>query len=374
MPTEFGMDYNWEHSGAQMVTPPVSCVSLGCWCGVAAALNHLNLRDAAFPFDWNRTTMQGILHFCSTGFADFLHFPDVKPFPESKSSGGKMWQGAHHSVWHEDLSIADGREKYVRRISRFLQNPARTLVFIRVLNSNTEVVEGENLLRILSTLFPKSNVYLLLIADCQLEASRFVVDSTEGRLLIHCIHHSKLGTVEYGGTYPVYHEAVRLAYKQATGCTDPVSMPLLKVRSCVELFPYLAPFFGGHPQEVPFAPTPIPAPKFPPSMSWQRLKPPFFNDQSVVAPGALAQWPTDPVRQFHQLQQASQAQVQNLQLQHLQLQNPQLQNLQLTPASCWCPGADAIMENANHSNKPLFVPGQMFLPSRNPPMTRMVSA
>mmetsp|Transcript_66164 Transcript_66164/g.115302 ORF Transcript_66164/g.115302 Transcript_66164/m.115302 type:complete len:434 (+) Transcript_66164:66-1367(+) len=433
MPSEFGVDYDWEHSGAQMVTPTVSCVSLGCWCGVAAALNHLKLRDAAFPFDWNRQSMKGILHFCSTNFADFLHLPEVKPFPESKSSGGKMWQGAHHSVWHEDLSVADGIEKYARRIGRFLQNPARTLLFIRALNSNTEVVEGENLLRVLSALFPKSRVYLLLIADCQLEARRFAVDSTDGRLLVHCIDHSKLGTVEYGGTYPVYHEAIRLAYKHATGCSIPAdpdgetnpkqlqslvsglvsewfqtkcpksmdldSMPLLRTRSCVELFPHLAPFFGGLPQEVPFNPTPIPAPKFPPNVSWQGLK----SSSSSPNPSAVplpAQCPNDSLRQWQQARQllprsatprsvtpqsvtprsvtpqsvtprsvtprsVSQVQLQMLRPTLLSRLSYLQQGDSLKTA-----GGHTIVEHANHSNKP----GLICLHSRNPTMTLMAKA
>lgn len=259
--TEFGVDYNWEHAGENAEIPFVSCVSLGSHCGVAACLNSLELRHAAFPFDWNRTSMQGIVHFFQTGFADFLTFSAVRSFPESKSSGGKMFSGSHHSVWHEDCSTVDGIEKYERRICRLLQNTAGRILFVRCMNTNIDVTRGEELLSVLSRLFPGSSVYLLLIADCQPFEQTFFVEGTEDRLLVHCVNRSRLGTLDYGFGFPVYRDVIAFAYKCASGIEDAEACCKIgRVRSCGHMFSLLAPFFSGDPTEVPWTPSFSPAP------------------------------------------------------------------------------------------------------------------
>lgn len=279
MPTEFGHDFDWEHAGPQAETPTVSCVSLGCWCGIASCLNALDLRDAAYPFDWNRTTIQGVIHFLQTGFVDFLNFSAVKDYPGSRSSGGKTFMGRHHSVWHEDCTTKEGTGKYQRRFSRFLQNSAQKIIFIRALNAHTEVLEAEQLFKVLTCLFPQSEVYLLIIVDCQPAENMFVVDDTDDHLLVCCIDQCELATPDYGESCPVYHDAVRSAYRYATADLeeqnqvpfgiqsflqllflhesdqdDELLADISRVSSCPEMFSLLAPFFCGNPQEQPYNP------------------------------------------------------------------------------------------------------------------------
>jgi len=225
----------------------VSCISLGSYCAVAAALNHLKLRSAAFPFDWNRTTMEGVIHFLETGFSDFLNFLSVKDFPGGKQTGGKAYCGAHHSVWHEDLATEDGTLKYERRITRFYQNTAQKLLFIRAMNSSTELMSSQALLRVLQGLFPQSQVYLLLIAVCQPSTQSMVVEGTSGRLLVHC-------TPQWSVDGLLYTAPIRAAYEHAAqAMNDEVaakygSQPMHEVLQCVQ------PYFGGRPQQVPFSP------------------------------------------------------------------------------------------------------------------------
>lgn len=254
MPIEFGQNYDFENKNIDSPVD-VSCISLGCWCGVASCLNSLSLRDTAYPFDWNRTTMYGIIHFLRTGFSDFLHFTAVKPFPESKSSKGQAFLGAHHSIWHEDCSSqeADGTEKYHRRINRLLQNPAPRLLFIRALNSDTEVNDGEELLAVLRSLFPKSQVYLLLIADCQLAAKSYLIEGTDGGLIVATVDRRQWPT-GYAHEVDAYKEAINMAYHHALADGE-LSYPyFFSARSCYEVHNELVPFFGGPPNEVPFSP------------------------------------------------------------------------------------------------------------------------
>jgi len=243
-------DYDWEMDSS--LKAAVSCVSLGSYCAVAACLNHLKLRTAAYPFDWNRTTIEGVIHFLQTGFVDFLSFLSVKDFPGGKNTGGKAYCGAHHSVWHEDLAAEDGTAKYRRRISRFFQNAAPRKLFIRCLNASVELSNAAALLQVLQRLFPGSKVHLLLIVVCQSEAKSFIVDGTEGQLLVHLTPH-------WSGDGILYADAVRAAYAHAgtvgAGGDEPADGAFhFATRSLEEVLRCVQPYFGGPPQQVPFMP------------------------------------------------------------------------------------------------------------------------
>mmetsp|Transcript_84840 Transcript_84840/g.235256 ORF Transcript_84840/g.235256 Transcript_84840/m.235256 type:complete len:417 (+) Transcript_84840:168-1418(+) len=242
-------DYDWEMDRGSQHS--VSCVSLGCSCAVAACLSYLKLRDAAYPFDWNRTTIEGVIHFLRTGFADFLQFAWVQAFPGGKATGGNSYHGAHHSIWHEDMGTADGPSKYQRRIRRFFHNTASRLLFIRILNSSTELANARHLLQILQVLFSRSEVYLLLIVVCQLAVRSFVVDGTRGRLLVHWI-------VQWPHDVLVYKDAILFGHRQASAAEGHLPDPSVRIaRSCEDMLSLLIPFFGGPPQQVPFCPRPL---------------------------------------------------------------------------------------------------------------------
>jgi len=273
-------DYDWEMDDTGQV--PVSCVSLGCSCAVAACLSYLKLREAAYPFDWNRTTIEGVIHFLRTGFADFLQFFWVQAFPGGKATGGTSYHGAHHSVWHEDMYTGDGAAKYHRRIKRFFQNTAARVLFIRILNTHAEVANAKQLLEVLQALFSRSEVFLLLIAVCQPAVKSFIVEGTGGHLLVHSIEvwpHDVL----------VYKDAILFGHRHASAVDGaPVDPSVRFVRSCEDMFAMLMPFFGGAPQQVPFCPRPLHMPMFL-GQEWQTLacQPPPPPPQTQVAMAAL---------------------------------------------------------------------------------------
>eukprot|EP00428_Durinskia_dybowskii_P003939 CAMPEP_0170286936 /NCGR_PEP_ID=MMETSP0116_2-20130129/43521_1 /TAXON_ID=400756 /ORGANISM="Durinskia baltica, Strain CSIRO CS-38" /LENGTH=231 /DNA_ID=CAMNT_0010538345 /DNA_START=85 /DNA_END=776 /DNA_ORIENTATION=- len=199
-------DYDWEMDVS--LKGAVSCVSLGSYCAVASALNLLKLRAAAYPFDWNRTSLEGVIHFLENRFADFLQFLSVKDFEGGKDTGGKAYCGAYHSIWHENLATEDGTEKYRRRIDRFYENAAPRILFIRCMNSSSELSSAYSLLSVLQKLFNGSQVYVLLIAACQPAWQSFAVDGTGGRLLIHC-------TPQWSIDGMLYTDPIRAAYTHA---------------------------------------------------------------------------------------------------------------------------------------------------------------
>lgn len=241
-------DYDWELDSG--LNADVSCVSLGSYCAVASALNHLKLRTAAYPFDWNRTTIEGVIHFLSTRFADFLHFWSVKDFEGGLDTGGKAYCGAHHSIWHENLASGDGTSKYERRIARFYENGAPKMLFVRSLNSSAELGSAATLLRVLQGLFPKSHVYLLVIVCCQPAARSFAAQGTNGRLLVHC-------TPQWSLDGLLYVPPIRAAYERAATLAGEGGAGY-EVRPLHEILWFAQPYWGGHPQQVPFSPQLLP--------------------------------------------------------------------------------------------------------------------
>eukprot|EP00405_Crypthecodinium_cohnii_P042493 CAMPEP_0206557908 /NCGR_PEP_ID=MMETSP0325_2-20121206/19423_1 /ASSEMBLY_ACC=CAM_ASM_000347 /TAXON_ID=2866 /ORGANISM="Crypthecodinium cohnii, Strain Seligo" /LENGTH=505 /DNA_ID=CAMNT_0054058997 /DNA_START=146 /DNA_END=1663 /DNA_ORIENTATION=+ len=224
-------DYDWETNGSSKGSPTsttdgsssslgannsVSCVSLGSYCAVASCLTHLKLREAAFPFDWNRTTIQGVVHFLKSRFSDFLQFFLVKDFVGGKDTGGKAYCGVHHSVWHENLGSGDGQAKYQRRIERLYENKAERLLFIRSLNSSDELAAAQELLSTLESIFPKSRVYLLLIVTCQRESRQYFVSGLNRRLIVHFLPGWSIDGLAFS-------EAILSAHRHAScdgGCSD----------------------------------------------------------------------------------------------------------------------------------------------------------
>lgn len=47
-------------------------ISLGWACVTAASMGKYGLRDGAYPFDWVRSQLNGVLHFLENDFEDFL--------------------------------------------------------------------------------------------------------------------------------------------------------------------------------------------------------------------------------------------------------------------------------------------------------------
>ncbi|CAE8703090.1 unnamed protein product, partial [Polarella glacialis] len=49
-------------------------ISLGCYSTICQAFKLLKVRQRAYPFDWVRSSMEGIMHCFNTDFEDFLTY------------------------------------------------------------------------------------------------------------------------------------------------------------------------------------------------------------------------------------------------------------------------------------------------------------
>merc|ERR1719201_2911734 len=130
------------------------------------ALENIGLRTAAHPFDWVRSSADGVLQCLQTDFADFFSFANVKRDQAGNQSFfGTSWGG---SFWHHDIQDPVVRETFRRRIDRFLGKDApreglKNRIFVRVANSHDELALAPTLLAELQRKLPKVRVFLLVL-------------------------------------------------------------------------------------------------------------------------------------------------------------------------------------------------------------------
>ena len=115
-------------------------ISLGWACVTAASMGKYGLRDGAYPFDWVRSQLNGVLHFLENDFEDFL-------CREHLSEDGKIFYDRKWGIeFIHDGSIAtEGEygnicEKYKRRIQRFRKTVQEgKVLFVRAIMDQAEV-------------------------------------------------------------------------------------------------------------------------------------------------------------------------------------------------------------------------------------------
>ncbi|CAL1162311.1 unnamed protein product [Cladocopium goreaui] len=178
-------------------------ISLGCYCAPSYAMQLLNVRKNSYPFDWTRSSLEGILHCMENRFEDFLTYSTYNMVDQHVVFGGTRWGG---SFWHHNLEAPMTVEDMTRRIHRFLGtgdvSPKVPRVFVRIVNSTREISQALRLRDSLKQHFPEAQVprrqdfglisiqeiYLLLLVELQMErgpiAVRFVAVSLSMGLLV----------------------------------------------------------------------------------------------------------------------------------------------------------------------------------------------
>lgn len=143
-------------------------ISLGCYCTVAQAIKDLGIRQRAYPFDWVRSPMEGVIRCFEEQFEDFLTFTDSRQAHGHTVFEGSRWGG---SFWHHDIMDDKVHNDFIKRIERLLGKgevpPKTPRVFVRVANSSRDVEMVFQLKRSLQQAFPDAPIYVLLIVDMQ---------------------------------------------------------------------------------------------------------------------------------------------------------------------------------------------------------------
>jgi len=163
-------DEHW-HPKREQVLRRMRVISLGGYCGVKFSIQRLGLGDAHLPFDWIRTTSEGIQNFMQSDFANFFC---TSPRCDIPGENLRVYRSPQHSFWHDDIADDEVRTKLQRRVDRFaaLANDPKDLLFVRACATTDEVVAVEILYQTLCEYLGasedrKRRVLLAIVIDGQ---------------------------------------------------------------------------------------------------------------------------------------------------------------------------------------------------------------
>jgi hypothetical protein len=156
---EFNNDPEAEH---------IQLVSLGCSCAPKMSFKSMGRGSETLPFDWMRTTLQGVYSFITNDFQGFYDFKTRMDVHLDDAPDMVMFRGQEHSFWHDDPRTDGMHEKYERRIKRFKELDASDLgiLFVRGAATTDEVADAGTVARELSNRVGQ-HATLLMIFDFQ---------------------------------------------------------------------------------------------------------------------------------------------------------------------------------------------------------------
>jgi len=235
-------------------------VSIGCFCAVAHALQSLGLKQYTYPFDWNRSPADGVIHCLQTNFVDFLDYGFVRDEgAKGKLFGGTVWGG---SFWHHDITKPKVRADFQRRIERFYGRkevaPDTTRVFVRAINSTSELTSVLDLQRVLQEVLPDAKIFLLILIDLQVSSGLMSLSGAAGdNILFAKVHESlfaqctKHWSIEKHSN--AYSEAIAHAVQWWSGDRN-MSRGVAEFASLQDMFGVIDPFDGGSTKDQLFTP------------------------------------------------------------------------------------------------------------------------
>eukprot|EP00450_Noctiluca_scintillans_P003071 CAMPEP_0194502732 /NCGR_PEP_ID=MMETSP0253-20130528/26871_1 /TAXON_ID=2966 /ORGANISM="Noctiluca scintillans" /LENGTH=612 /DNA_ID=CAMNT_0039344935 /DNA_START=44 /DNA_END=1879 /DNA_ORIENTATION=+ len=249
---------------AKMFGDSCEFVSLGCFCAVAHALQSLGLKQFTYPFDWNRSPLDGVVHCLETDFSDFLDYGFARDEGhKGKLFGGTAWGG---SFWHHDLTKTKVRADFSRRTDRLFGrrevSSSKSRVFVRALNSSSEIHSVSKLQRALQLALPEAKIYLLVLLDLQTTTGLMTLSGVGGdNLLFGRIHQSLFAQCTKNWTIEKHSDAYADSIAQSVRVWSGDVMASKKVRqvaSLHELEASIDPFDGGSTQDQLFTPVRVP--------------------------------------------------------------------------------------------------------------------
>ncbi|CAJ1987564.1 papain-like cysteine peptidase (DUF1796) [Leishmania donovani] len=117
---------------------PRKYISLGGWCGPALMLGKLGLRTEAYPFDFSRVTLDGLMHFIRNGFAEGFYPPGPPPYRPECVGPWVLFRGQHTAFAHFDLNDPHVQAHFqvkMRRFDAVLDSPERPVTFFRTVTA-----------------------------------------------------------------------------------------------------------------------------------------------------------------------------------------------------------------------------------------------
>ncbi len=169
-------------------------LSLGGWCGPTRVIREASLDLRAYPFDYIRTTFEGVCKCLKYDFKDF--FPE-KPWVSENIRGLNVYRGKYTSFWYHDIAKLEIREAFERRAQRFvnfLGKTKKTVVFIRVvvdLDPLKEFSQIESFNNIMREKFPNLKYKFVFIIHGQ-RIGTTQIKSINDATAVWCVDRSRL--------------------------------------------------------------------------------------------------------------------------------------------------------------------------------------
>lgn len=119
-----------------------NCISLGWFCGTANAMNHNGVRNFSSPFDWCFSNFDSVIKMIKNDFSDFMNINNLKISEDNHKAfiDFKYDFYFNHDVmenFQSEFSII--KEKYERRIKRFLEESQKNTCFFRAVRDEREI-------------------------------------------------------------------------------------------------------------------------------------------------------------------------------------------------------------------------------------------
>lgn len=136
-------------------------VSLGSACPMASSMSKYGLRSFSGPFDWLITKdFDWVLHYIETGFEDFMlkenleRFDDYSNhFRDKKSDIRFIHDAENFEKEYEKL-----KEKYERRINRFVEKSKSKICYLRSIRSENDYEYIENNTDYINRIIKRDNI------------------------------------------------------------------------------------------------------------------------------------------------------------------------------------------------------------------------
>lgn len=117
-------------------------ISLGPACPLASSMSKYGLRSFSGPFDWLYTpSFKWVLHYLETDFKDFLLQENLERYDNYFNHFRDKLSGVRFKHETEDFedNFSELKNKYNRRISRFLEKIKYRVCYLRSIQTNEEV-------------------------------------------------------------------------------------------------------------------------------------------------------------------------------------------------------------------------------------------
>jgi len=264
--------YGMEEPRTETFLNKCEFISLGCFCGVAFALQAVGIRGAAYPFDWVRIPVDGLIWLLENKCEDYMTFSNTKLESQHTVYCNTRWGG---SFWHHNPGAADVQEQFSRRVQRLMNSmttstsseasdrPCR--LFIRAVNSSFELDQTARLYDALQRMLPQHSIYLLVLVDLQKEEGFLSVRSLPPNVLFYRLH-EEAWTDYLSGKCELRDHLMKIgeSYGKALGIAAglwsgarPANGLVGRLPDLPALLATVDPFHGGDPGGESFMPKPV---------------------------------------------------------------------------------------------------------------------